>query len=912
MWRLRPREAFLITATGTYVPGVGPIPCPVMLVGEGPGEDECNWYVNGVHTPTPFVGASGKEQDTFLLLGGLHRRRIYMTNLIKRHIHGNADPTFDDIRANERELIAEINRVQPNYILSVGAFATRWFLGDVDMESVHGLPHRLDNRLLSVIRRSSGIVVIPCYHPAFGLRDPDAKVLVYYDYQQAAKIIQGKIPATPIEDEYPEPQYFDGGTVPIPADWDGVFAADVEGPLEPELRGNYWGFSLCFTPGSAIVFRKNHPDFHKGIRLVNELINDPADPTLVFHNAMGIDIETMRLMGIRFPPNLRIYDTMVAAYMLRVEPQGLKVLARRHCGMEMRTYDEVIGDAMREKHLEYIIRCADRTWSKPEARLVDENDGTSRIYRPQPLHQRCGKILDDYAADPDNTDLNARYKKVDKELAAQAAEAFGPWPVATLDDVPLESAVIYSGRDPDATLRLYRRLVPTIAAAEITDRLQLDLDIIPILEEMQSSGIPASRPYFEWLSSKMWDEMMRIGSRISHRYNNGEPFNPASAPQVSALVAARGLRGVKKTKTGKVSTSKKSMEHLRSKDDAMNDIFTWREHQKVKDSFADTILERIPPAVDIFPIRCTIRSTRVASGRISAADPNLTAMPVATELGLMVRDGFIAPDGYLFGSGDSSQIEMRVMAHLSKDEFMCRLFHERRDIHSETAMLIYGLPKIREWEEKKGEYIYPSVKKMEHRNPTKRAGFGVITGIMGPGLLDQLRQQGCEGWVLTDDKKDVRNDDLGVKALIREWFKVYPGVRQFIYGTRARAAKDGYVREMFGFPRYLPGIWSDDFYVRAEAERQSHSHIISGSAQSMLRRAMRHLKPQIETLKEAYGPDAVRWLLQIHDELVFMFRAELAEVVGYMVLDALRNHQATLRVPVEASWGVNQKWGGLK
>ena len=911
----------MITATGTRVPGVGPVPCDIMIVGEAPGYDEANWYVNGVHTPTPFVGPSGVEQDKFLQLNGLHRRRIYITNLIKRYIEGNANPTLEDIRVNEPELIDEIRRVQPRFILSVGAFATRWFLSDVDMEAVHGLPHSVRNELLSVFPRSSSITVIPCYHPAFGLRDPDAKVLVFFDYQQAAKIIKGAIPSTPVRDEFPNPLYLEATAdnldfESMTDDPDGrrirEFAIDVEGPLEPELRGNFWGFSVCFTPGVGLVARRANKHFNACVNWLNWYIAK-FDPLIVYHNAMGIDIETLRLAGLR-GHDRRLYDTMVAAYMLRVEPQGLKVLARRHCGMEMRTYEEVIGDAMREQQLSFLINCASRTWGVPEPRLVDENDGTSRIYKPQPLHVRASKILEDYySGQPTDTDLYARWRKVDRELQTQAQEVLGPWPQATLDDVPLASAIAYSGRDPDATLRLKRKLVPMVAAMGLEDRCQLDLDILPILEEMQSTGIPADRKYFEWLSSKMWDDMMRIGSRISHKYNNGQPFNPASAPQVSALVASRGLKGVKKTKTGKVSTSKKSMEHLRVLDDAMDDIFAWREHQKVRDSYAEPILDRIPVGVDSYPIRCNIRSTRVTSGRISASDPNLTGMPVSTELGLMVRDGFVAPVDYLFGSGDSSQIEMRVMAHLSADPFMCKLFHERRDIHSETAILIYGLPNVKEWDDAKQEFIYPSVKKLEHRNPTKRAGFGVITGIMGGGLLDQLRQQGCTGWVLTDDRKDVKNEALEVRALIREWFKVYPGVKNFIYKTRARAAREGMVREMFGFPRYLPGIWSDDFYVRAESERQSHSHIISGSAQSMLRRAMRYLKPQIDGLRQELGDgNAIRWLIQIHDEIVYLYREELDGIMKVLVLDALRNHQAKLRVPVEANWGSAKTWGKLK
>ena len=247
-----------------------------------------------------------------------------------------------------------------------------------------------------------------------------------------------------------------------------------------------------------------------------------------------------------------------------------------------------------------------------------------------------------------------------------------------------------------------------------------------------------------------------------------------------------------------------------------------------------------------------------------------------------------------------SQIEMRVAAHISRDPLLCRLFRERRDIHAETAIKIFGLPDIRE-RDARGDWVYPSVDKMKHRNPTKRAGFGVLTAISGAGLLDQLRMMGCEGW-----------DKDSCDELIEDWFKVYPLVRtNVIQACRAGCREKGYVRDMGGMYRYLPGIWSDDPKIEAEAGRQSHSHVIQGSAQWLIQRAMAWLRPQVTTLRESSGM-WVRWALQIHDEILLMYDQRLEPVIGPLVLEALCDHSFKLRVPIEANHSYGLNWGVLK
>lgn len=899
------------------VHGEGKTPADVLIVGERPGYTEAQ-------SGRPFDpnGPSGRDLSLFLSLNGIHRARCYVTNLVKDYHDDNADPTKTDIDRWTPELEREIEEVRPKFILAVGRYATRWFLGDVDMDSVHGTPQRSG--------RVGECVVVPCFHPAYGLHDPDAKGVVYYDFAQAAKIIKGAISAEPVVDTIDHPSYWDCDDarrlrVELDSAPRPVIALDTEGfPTQP------WSFQISTNPGTGIVIRVGHPMFVAFLQVFAEWL-ERVNPLIIIHNTM-YDLAMMRAMGLDIS-SYRLYDTMVAAYLLRLEPQSLKHLARRHCGMTMMEYREMIGDAADRKREDYLWRVLEQDWPSPEPRLVVENDLTTRIYKPQSVERRVEAILLDwdtaranladlgrFVVKPDaKEDFNVekRFGGIDDVLRASIEAELGPFPDASLDDVPRDRAIRYSGRDPDATLRVYDRVAPMVAAADLQERFDLIMSNLPSIEEMQSTGMLADRATFEALVDQMQNEMEAKCSQLSHRFNGGLPINPNSGDQVAALMRQRGLVGLKKSrKTRKMSTSKKSIEHLRHEDDAIALVEDWRERAKTRDSFGSPILARIAPGRSSSPICCNIRVTRVSSSRLSATNPPLLAIPVRHELGLMVRRGFKAPtaqdliehygvsresagDTFL-GSWDMSQIEMRFMAHASGDKFLCQLFHEKRDIHAETAIKIFGLPDTREWDDTKGEYVYPSVHKMLHRNPTKRAGFGVITGIQGAGLLDQLRMMGCLGW-----------DESKCDDLIKEWFKVYPGVKRFLAYCKEQCRKQGYIRDVGGMYRYLPGIWSRDERTAAEAGRQSHSHYIQGSAQYMIQRSMSWLRPHIIDLRESSGLFC-KWTLQIHDEVIFTFDQRLLDVIHPLVLEALTAHSLPLRVPIEANGSHGLTWGVLK
>jgi DNA polymerase I-like protein with 3'-5' exonuclease and polymerase domains len=244
---------------------------------------------------------------------------------------------------------------------------------------------------------------------------------------------------------------------------------------------------------------------------------------------------------------------------------------------------------------------------------------------------------------------------------------------------------------------------------------------------------------------------------------------------------------------------------------------------------------------------------------------------------------------------------MRYMAHLSKDELLNRFFHTPgADIHSETAIRCFGLPSYQPNAKHEEEFKerYSVVDEMQHRYPSKRAGFGIITNIQGPGLLDQLRMFGCKGWDI--DKCD---------HLIMEWLKVYKGVGNFLDQCKREVRQSGEVRDYWGMPRYLPGVWSDDPKTRAEAERAASSHKIQGGAQGMIQRSMAWLKGYVRGLRQA-GED-VRWILQIHDEVILYFRNHLWDTMDPLVREGLTEHSLKLSVPVKCSGSHGKRWSDL-
>lgn len=842
----------------------------------------------------PFVGKSGIEQEAYLTRHGVSARSWYVDNVIREYTEKNPDPTPAQVKEWTPVLEDALSECQPRLIVAVGRFAARWFLGDsVEMEMVHGIPHRGGAFDPTREHRAQGATVIPIYHPAAGMHNSDLRGLIAWDYEQVARIykliVAGRqeLVPYPVDSLASRTRYVDLSGLEMARllrSGPKIVGLDTEGyPHAP------WSIQISTEVGQGAVLRVGTPGFGLGIAAIQKLAD--AGTEFAIHNAM-YDIEVCRAMGLELR-RARIYDTMYASYLTRLNPQGLKPLAYRMHGVRMVDYETTVGNAAQDRQIEYLLTVATTDWPAPEPQLVTDNAGRSRVYTPQKIKNRAEAIIARAVGERDY-DMYGAWMEQDPVQREMVAEKMGPMPFATLADLPLTDAVTYSARDADVTLRVANTMKKELSRLGLTTLMDHGMELLPVFEEMQFNGMHATRGYFEEMIERVNDEMDGIRARLSHTYYQGKPFNPGSQDQVAAIMRRRGIDSEKRTKTGKMSTNKKAISHLKEEDDAIAQVIEWRERQKVRDAFCKPILESIPKDVTgLHPVRCRLKITRVHTRRLASADPNFLAMPTRTELGMLVRAGFKAPEGQVFGGWDLSQIELRLLAHVSGDPTMCQRFIDDVDLHAYTASQIFGITVE--------DVMATKESKNKYRTPTKNALFGIVYGIGETGLYDQFMMMGAKGWTIEKCRK-----------LIEDIYRVYPGVREYKERVKKKLRLDGVARDMWGMPRYLPGIWSDDRGARSEAERTAVSHEIQGGAQGMIQNSMRWLKPRVAEM-QAEGL-AVSWVLQIHDELIFRFDEELWPAMDQMVRRALSRHHglAAPKVPIESSGNYGKSWSDLK
>lgn len=432
------------------------------------------------------------------------------------------------------------------------------------------------------------------------------------------------------------------------------------------------------------------------------------------------------------------------------------------------------------------------------------------------------------------------------------------------------------------------------------DVLNLDHAVIPMFARMQSNGVPIDRPGCLALAGDMEVRFSQIVEELHDAL--GYYINPNSDDQVRDMLFERlpaEMADAKKTKGGVASTGKKVVEALRGLDPAVDLLIEGRQVTKVKGYGTALAFEKDPPPpAEPDRARSDMRLTRVASGRVSAkvneetGGVSLLTLPTRTELGRRVRKQCkVRVPGRKLLTRDLSQIEFRVVAHLSEDRTMCEVFRLGLDMHEKTASEIFGKPIDR-------------LDRLNERAPAKNAGFGILFGITAEGLRDQMRVMGV-GHLWPVDR---------CQQLLDDWFKVYPGVQKFISQTRAEAARKGYVADMAGRRRYLPGAASDLSWVREEAWRQAVSLKVQGTAQAILKTGMAELWPILEHHWQTEGTTGDAYLeplLQVHDEL--LWEAHEGQAEWWMAMcDAAMTTTTQLRIPITSSGGVGDDWGSLE
>lgn len=428
----------------------------------------------------------------------------------------------------------------------------------------------------------------------------------------------------------------------------------------------------------------------------------------------------------------------------------------------------------------------------------------------------------------------------------------------------------YAAEDADITLRLYNVLKPRLKEADVEDLFyNIEMPLVPVLAEMEMNGVLLDTNALAETSKVFTDRMTQIEKNIYELA--GHQFNIASPKQVGEVLFGemKIVDKPKKTKTGQYVTSEEVLQQLHSKAPIVDHILEHRGLKKLLGTYVDALPKLINPHTG--HIHTSFNQAVTATGRLSSSDPNLQNIPVRGEDGKEIRKCFIPEPGCLFFSADYSQIELRVMAHLSGDKNMIEAFREGYDIHAATAARIYK------------EDINEVTR--DQRTKAKRANFGIIYGITVFGLAERL---------------EISRDEA--KQLIDGYFETFPQVHDYMEKAKQLAREHGYAETFFHRRRYLPDITSHNATVRNFAERNAINAPIQGSAADIIKIAMIRIYERFrrEGIKS-------KMILQVHDELNFSVLPEEKEQVEKIVLEEMQNAY-TLQVPLVADSGWGNNW----
>ena len=447
--------------------------------------------------------------------------------------------------------------------------------------------------------------------------------------------------------------------------------------------------------------------------------------------------------------------------------------------------------------------------------------------------------------------------------AARGAEGAG-------EDAPAPAA-----RTAALTLALVAPLRDRMArenAANVFDGIEMPL--VPVLAKMERAGMLVDPDRLHNLSEGLATQIAEVERSIRDLAGD-ETFNIGSPMQLShVLFDVMGLptKGLKKTKRGYYSTNAKVLSDLARDHEIVRLILDWREKSKIKSTYLDTLgpLRRSDGRV-----HTTYNQTITATGRLSSSDPNLQNIPTRSELGRTVKTAFSAGEGSVFLAVDYSQIELRLLAHLSGDEHLVRAFNEGEDFHAETAARVFGVP-VSE--------VTPDL-----RSRAKAVNFGIVYGQQAYGLSQSLHISMAEA-----------------RDMIDRYYEAYPGVRTFLDNVVARAKQTGYAETMYGRRRHIPELKAKNPQLRGFGERTAMNHPMQGTAADIIKIAMARVSRRLE--EEGF---AAHMILQVHDELDFECPVDEVERLTAMVRDVME-HVVDLRVPLiaEASTGVT--WADAK
>jgi len=788
--------------------GEGPSPCDVMIVGERSGREEYEQL-------RPFVGPAGDELWSRLYRTcKLRREDVWTTNLVKTF--SVKPPTPAEIARDAPILRSELYKVRPSVIITVGYYAARALLpqfADTTGDVFHGLAYPYTYGRL----RPTTATVIPCVHSAAALRQPERyQNQLTDDLLAVARVLRG------------EQQLHTSHRLRVfPAGLAGfgregqTLGVDTEGTAQsPEAITLAGAEQDHLTHCSEVWERPPSKYLGAALRHSRRLYIHHLKHDWQVLATLGIDLAECR--G-------QVDDTMLMAYVLGL-PQSLKVLAYRLCGLEMSSYDDLIrplDESLVRVQLQELYEKASAEREATATAKADAKKAEAEARRSVTRRRRAagsgnegraarqhihgpatgggsGGRQDDRSEVRD-TSLPPRCWSSLKKLLSTSTEdtlrkrwqgsTFAPLlPLPrppTWKDVPLHERQQYATIDAVAHRAVGEAMRPMLAEQGLRTIYQIDRAALPFLIRNEQVGMACDGPHLERLSRIFAQEYGRVLAKIESHV--GHAVNPLAPESVSDALLECGVNLVRLTKSKKhYTTEDKYLKAHKHEHAVVPLVIAARQINKMKATYAD----RLPRMLRDGRYYPNWKYTRTATGRL--AEEIIILMPKHSKRGKKIRHAFHATAGHVLVSVDLSQIEMRCMAHLSRDRELLRVYERGEDVHAHTAHTVLGAPKRREDQDES-----------KHRLPSKTFNFAIINGSTEYGILDQLHEHGLLTWTLEQ-----------VKEFLDEWFKVHKGVGDYWELQKAKARRFGYVTDMFGRRRYLHAIHSADPRIVRATERQ--------------------------------------------------------------------------------------------
>jgi DNA polymerase-1 len=440
----------------------------------------------------------------------------------------------------------------------------------------------------------------------------------------------------------------------------------------------------------------------------------------------------------------------------------------------------------------------------------------------------------------------------------------------SFSQVPIEQAGHYAAEDADITLQLHQHLWPRLQEEPTLAAVLKDIEIplIPVLARMEQHGVLIDGGLLANQSQEMSKQILKL-EQAAHDVA-GQPFNLGSPKQLQQILFEKlSLPVIRKTHKGQPSTAEDVLQELATDYELPSLILEYRSLSKLKSTYTDKLPAQINPHTG--RVHTSYHQAVAATGRLSSSNPNLQNIPIRTPQGRRIREAFVAPEGCVIMACDYSQIELRIMAHLSGDPGLLKAFHDNVDVHQATASEVFEVP----YDEVDGD----------RRRAAKAINFGLMYGMSAFGLSRQLNIGRAEA-----------------QAYMDTYFMRYPGVQQFMEDTRVKAREQGYVETLFGRRLYLPDITASNMQRRQGAERAAINAPMQGTAADIIKRAMISVDDWLQNEK----PDA-RLVMQVHDELVFEVRQDQLDDLEQAVV-ARMSDAADLDVPLVVDTGSGPDW----